>query len=126
MISKIMLKIDFAGQLIIAVSALSWIIIKPSQFIISGLIFLFFIGLWQLGVGLLETIVYKDKTRQKYVIAAGGYAISLLAIAGANIWFLSNYGIEILNYLTAIYFFCGTIIFAVWYCRQTITDLIQN
>jgi hypothetical protein len=124
MISKIMLKIDFAGQLLIAVSALSWIIIQPNQFMIAGLIFLFIIGLWQLATGLLQTIIYKDKTRQKYVITAGIYAASLLAIAAINAWFLSNYGIEILNTLTAIYFFIGTVGFAIWYFRQTIIEMI--
>lgn len=123
MVSKIMLRIDIIGQIIIMVIAAFSLLLEPDSALIIGLIFLFGIGCWQIFLGLIQTIVYRNKTRQKYLIAAFIFIASMIVLAGMNSWFTVGFDSEFLAYLTGFYIFGGATTFAIWYFRQTIKDL---
>ena len=125
MVSKRMLRIDIIGQIVITTLTIFSIIAEPNRFLISGMIFLLFIGLWQLGIGFLEVIVYKNETRKQYLIAAFVFIASMIFLGGINSWFTVGLDNEIFTNLIWIYISAGSMIFASWYFRQTILDLNQ-
>ena len=125
MVSKRMLRIDIIGQIVITALTIFSIIAEPNRFLISGMIFLLFIGLWQLGIGFLEVIVYKNETRKQYLIAVFVFIASMIFLGGINSWFIVGLDNEIFTNLIWIYISAGSMIFASWYFRQTILDLNQ-
>ncbi len=123
MISKVMLRVDIIGQIFITAASIFSLIIEPSAIMIIGLMFLFWIGIWQLFLGLLEAVFYKNETRKKYFFAAIAFIGSMFILGAVNSWFSVKMNSEFLAYLTGIYIFGGATAFAVWYFRQTILDL---
>jgi hypothetical protein len=132
MISKRMLTANIIGQLIIfsagIISFISNIGVDRMEhnMIMISFIFLFWIGLWQLVLSILEVVIYKNKIRKKYLIFVAAFVGSLLFGIAISPLFPSDFDSPFLAYLSGFYFFGSCLAFIVWYFRQTLRDLKQD
>lgn len=131
MISRTMLIVNIIGQVIIIGLAMISFLSNLGgdrmghNMVMISLIFLFWIGIWQLCLGILEVIIHKNKMRKKYLILVAIFIGSLLLGIGISPWLPTVFDNQFFAYLAGFYFFGSTVTFISWYFRQTIIDFNQ-